>query len=69
MADLVPHLASFSALLLRFGEDKASEGLLGVLGLGKKSPYSHRSVCTKHLLNPATLGISRSVQTKRTASF
>ena len=42
--ELVSVLTTFSSLLLRCGEDKASEGLLGVLGLGKKSPYSHRSV-------------------------
>lgn len=39
---LIPHLNFLSTLLLRYGEDKASEGLLGALGLGKKSPYSHR---------------------------
>ncbi len=40
LSELCPHLTTFSNLLLRFGEDKASEGLLGVLGLGKKSVYS-----------------------------
>ena len=37
---IVPHLSSLAALLQRFGEDKATEGLLGAIGLGKKSCYS-----------------------------
>ena len=40
--ELTALLSSLAGLLTRFGEDKASEGLLGVLGLGKKSLYSHR---------------------------
>lgn len=40
VGELVTLLGSLSGMLLRFGEDKASEGLLGVLGLGKKSQYS-----------------------------
>ena len=37
---VVPHLTEMAQSLCRFGEDKASEGLLGVIGLGKKSIYS-----------------------------
>ena len=33
-------LSNLASLLQRFGEDKASDGLLGVIGLGKKSLYS-----------------------------
>lgn len=40
--EVISQLNSLSSLLVRCGEDKASEGLLGVFGLGKKSPYSHR---------------------------
>ena len=37
---IVPHLSNLASSLARFGEDKASEGILGVIGLGKKSTYS-----------------------------
>ena len=33
-------MSNLASLLQRFGEDKASDGLLGVIGLGKKSLYS-----------------------------
>ena len=39
-AALVPHFASLASSMARFGEDKATEGILGVIGLGKKSLYS-----------------------------
>ena len=37
---IIPHLSNLASSLARFGEDKASEGILGVIGLGKKSTYS-----------------------------
>jgi hypothetical protein len=39
-ANVVPHLTAMATSLVRFGEDKASDGILGVIGLGKKSTYS-----------------------------
>ncbi len=42
---LLPHLSSFSSILVTFGGDKASDGFFGVLGLGKKSIYSPKYVC------------------------
>lgn len=30
-------------MFVKIGEDKASEGFLGAIGLGKKSPYSIKS--------------------------
>ena len=41
-AGIVPHLTTLAASMARFGEDKATEGILGVIGLGKKSSYSHQ---------------------------
>ena len=40
--EVVPHLTALAACLTRFGEDKASDGILGVIGLGKKSNYSYK---------------------------
>jgi hypothetical protein len=40
--EVVPHLTAMATCLTRLGEDKASEGLLGVIGLGKKSSYSYQ---------------------------
>lgn len=40
--EVVPHFTAMATCLTRLGEDKASEGLLGVIGLGKKSTYSHQ---------------------------
>ena len=36
----VPLFSSLAASMSRYGEDKATEGLLGAIGFGKKSPYS-----------------------------
>ena len=41
-SEVVPHLTAMASCLVRLGEDKASEGLLGVIGLGKKSSYSYQ---------------------------
>ena len=43
-SEVVPHLTSLATGMTRFGEDKATEGILGVIGLGKKSCYSHQYV-------------------------
>ena len=43
-SEVVPHLTSLAAGMTHFGEDKATEGILGVIGLGKKSCYSHQYV-------------------------
>ena len=40
VANIPTQLSNLASLLQRFGEDKASDGLLGVIGLGKKSLYS-----------------------------
>ena len=40
VANIPNKLTNLVCLLQRFGEDKASDGLLGVIGLGKKSLYS-----------------------------
>ena len=41
-SDLAPsHFSTLAASMLRYGEDKASEGLLGAIGFGKKSVYSY----------------------------
>ena len=40
--ELVPHFTALATSMIRFGEDKATDGLLGVIGLGKKTCYSHR---------------------------
>ena len=37
---IVPHITELAQTLCRFGEDKATDGLLGAIGLGKKSVYS-----------------------------
>ena len=37
---VVPHFTTLATTLLRYGEDKATEGLLGAIGLGKKSSFS-----------------------------
>jgi len=38
---LIPSLQSL-------GEDKSSAGLLGTIGLGRKSPLSHRLIHVRH---------------------
>ena len=43
-SEVVPHLTSLATGMTRFGEDKVTEGILGVIGLGKKSCYSHQYV-------------------------
>ena len=43
-SEVVPHLTSLATGMTRVGEDKATEGILGVIGLGKKSCYSHQYV-------------------------
>ena len=40
-ANTIPHFTCLAATLARYGEDKATEGILGVIGLGRKSSYSH----------------------------
>ena len=40
VANIPTQLSNQASLLQRFGEDNASDGLLGVIGLGKKSLYS-----------------------------
>ena len=37
---VVPQFATLATTLQRYGEDKATEGLLGAIGLGRKSSYS-----------------------------
>ena len=37
---MVPHITELAQTFCRFGEDKATDGLLGAIGLGKKSVYS-----------------------------
>ena len=39
---VVPYLSSLATVLSRSGEDKATEGILGVIGLGKKSLHSYQ---------------------------
>ena len=39
-SSVVTHFTTLANLLQRFGEDKATEGLLGAIGLGRKSSYS-----------------------------
>ena len=39
---VVPHISSLATVLSRAGEDKATEGILGVIGLGKKSLHSYQ---------------------------
>lgn len=39
-SDLVNNFTTVVQMLVKIGEDKASEGFLGAIGLGKKSPYS-----------------------------
>lgn len=39
---MVPLLSTLMSTLQRLGEDKATEGLLGAIGLGKKSCYSQQ---------------------------
>ena len=43
-SEVVPHLTSLATGMTRFGEDKVTEGILGAIGLGKKSCYSHQYV-------------------------
>lgn len=40
--ELVPQFTALATSMIRFGEDKATDGILGVIGLGKKTCYSHR---------------------------
>ena len=42
----INQFTSLANTLQRFGEDKATEGLLGAIGLGKKSIYSLEYVYT-----------------------
>lgn len=39
-SDLVNNFSTLAQMFVKIGEDKASEGFLGAIGLGKKSPYS-----------------------------
>lgn len=39
---VVPYVSSLATVLSRCGEDKATEGILGVIGLGKKSLHSYQ---------------------------
>ena len=41
-SDLIPHFTTLANSMARFSEDKATEGILGAIGLGKKSCYSHQ---------------------------
>ena len=41
-SEVVPHFTALATSMTRFGEDKATDGLLGVIGLGKKTCYSHQ---------------------------
>ena len=41
-ATVVPYFSSLATVLSRSGEDKATEGILGVIGLGKKSQHSYQ---------------------------
>ena len=38
-SDLINNFTTVVQMLVKIGEDKASEGFLGAIGLGKKSPY------------------------------
>ena len=40
--ELVPHFTALATSMIRFGEDKATDGILGMIGLGKKNVYSHK---------------------------
>lgn len=40
IAAVINQFTTIAALLQRLGEDKATEGLLGAIGLGKKSSFS-----------------------------
>ena len=39
-SDLVNSFSNLVQMLVKFGEDKTSEGFLGAIGLGKKSQYT-----------------------------
>ena len=41
---LVPFITELTQTFCRLGEDKASDGLLGAIGLGKRSIYSLKLV-------------------------
>ena len=38
--DLINSFSNFVQMMVKFGEDKTSEGFLGAIGLGKKSQYT-----------------------------
>ena len=38
--DLINSFSNLVQMMVKFGEDKTSEGFLGAIGLGKKSQYT-----------------------------